>query len=1292
MRFVQLGFVLAVLAGLLLCSVGYVFAQSVPGNIKGQIKDAGDEGAIGARVVLKRSGETIAGTNTDDEGNYIIRNIDPGTYVLEVSYGSQKASKTVNISAGQTTKEDLSISAKEIEAVVIQEQLIRADYTVRETKYDLKQLQDFGSRDIGSAVSLGSGVYQADEGRAIQVRGGRSDQTQTFVDGMRVIGNATVPQLSIKSISLISGGTPPWYGDVTSGVVEIESADPSPKHYFGGELLTSQFLDPQRFNLAALTASGPILKGRLNPSDTTSELTTKLGYFLAVELNHQRDASPPGIDLYRLRPDKLEEIRNQPLVPLVTGGQLSFVSATNFLRRNDFETTNYRDNNDRLQVSVNGRLDYKLNQNTSIKFGGNYRLFRGDFWNIRNQPFAPENNQFQTTTNARAFVRFSQGFIPKDADNSVIKSIFYNLQVDYTYLGAETYNRDFRRSFFKYGHVGQFAINHDGSSELLPYRQVDAFQPIFPGTANHDPRYTSAAYWQTAGYADTSLTFNAANSSNPALARYNQVILDYLRSNPRAFNNPFFLASFGELRSGIFGFNDFIQLGGLMNGLSLTPNGFGPANPYSLFTMPGQVFSGYNKSRSDMFRMTGYATIELGGKKSKSDEGGETKKPKGTHTLRVGFEFDQRVQRFFSVGAPGLWTLARQLTNRHLQNPDTSVNGRVPIYVDGPSGERFFQDTVRLNRRYIAGDQTNFDRNLRRKLGLAENSIEFINTDFYGPDMYSLDMFSANELFRNGRPIVNYYGFDYKGNRVGDAARSDFFSDLDNRPMNAYRPTYIAGYVQDKFELENVFFTLGFRVDRLDLNQPVLRDPYVMRPFYTAREAASRGNFSLPSNIGGNWVPYVDRLIDNENAAPLGPENILGYRDNKTWYDRNGTPVDPELLRVNGEVIPYIRQDSLTIDAFKDYEPQINFMPRVSFSFSVTDQANFFAHYDVLTQRPTGAEIGQFVDYLFIEQNATSEIANPALRPQRTVDYEVGFQQALDRDQTASLVISAFYREMRDMIQFFRYQNAYPITYDSYENLDFGTVKGFTFEFRTNSARLLSIRANYTLQYAEGTGSGFNTARNAVQGIPGFSVIRNLLPFSFDQRHTITSNVTMRFDDRMNRKGPKIGNIYPLRNSSASLTFRGGSGTPYTRNALPNRADVQFGVNATTQTLGTPNGSRLPFNFNFDLRLDKSFEFVLGGTKALDGEGKPMKTGGRPLSLQTYIVILNVFNIQNTLGIYAFSGQATTSGFLQSQQGRQLISQQINPEAFVDQFVIREQNPDFFNLPRRIRLGMLFNF
>jgi hypothetical protein len=67
------------------------------------------------------------------------------------------------------------------------------------------------------------------------------------------------------------------------------------------------------------------------------------------------------------------------------------------------------------------------------------------------------------------------------------------------------------------------------------------------------------------------------------------------------------------------------------------------------------------------------------------------------------------------------------------------------------------------------------------------------------------------------------------------------------------------------------------------------------------------------------------------------------------------------------------RKTGTSMQYFQDYEPQIVVMPRVAFSFSITDQAQFFAHYDVLTQRPSSnlrndpSEYLQFLNVTLME-------------------------------------------------------------------------------------------------------------------------------------------------------------------------------------------------------------------------------------------------------------------------------------------------------------------------------------
>ena len=163
-----------------------------------------------------------------------------------------------------------------------------------------------------------------------------------------------------------------------------------------------------------------------------------------------------------------------------------------------------------------------------------------------------------------------------------------------------------------------------------------------------------------------------------------------------------------------------------------------------------------------------------------------------------------------------------------------------------------------------------------------------------------------------------------------------------------------------------MIFNIGLRVDRYDANQKVLGDKYLLHEAYTA--GTQNENFldglngvtdfwgdlapdGHPSTIGNDYVVYVD---DASN-----PSAIVGYRDNETWYNADGLQISDPLLvaeAAGGQIQPYLvdpeaaSAGEVKVDqVFEDYKPETIFMPRIAFSFPISDEAQFFAHYDVLT-------------------------------------------------------------------------------------------------------------------------------------------------------------------------------------------------------------------------------------------------------------------------------------------------------------------------------------------------------
>ncbi len=1232
--------------------VGISYGQGGFGKIKGEVIDSetGDPVAF-ATVRLLQNGVPKGGAYTDAAGKFMIAPVQPGVYDVEVKWGDKtKKMEGIRVSANQTVPLKIEFNATvEVEEVLITEPAVKVDETVTGQVLSKEDIQRIATRDVTVNASLAAGAVQGDEGQTPSFRGGRAYSTQYFIDGVRAIGHVQLPQKAIGQMEVITGGTPAEFGDVTGGIISITTGAPSIVHNFGAELVSSQFTDPYNYNLLSLNGAGPLLTKK----DSLGNVEiSRLGYFFAGELTQVLDSDPSIITLKKTKDDYQKLLEETPLVPSHDGS--FFINRASYTKADDLEDIKYKLNNDLFSYRFVGRLDIQLDKegNAVLKIGGQAFNTIQNRWNVRygfeRSLFDYDNQIYYNEHTYRGYVRFQQR-IPADT-GSIFENIFYTIQADYTRNGYWYGDEDFGSNLFEYGHIGKFTG-----------KRAEIFELITPSDPRHDPNLSSNPYWQTAGFADTAYYFDPSTSANPILANYNKVIYDYVARNLNPFPIFNFATLSNEYRPIVYNASQLRAMGGLLNGLN-TPFATSTLNIYSLFFAQGTPYYTYGKGQDDQYRLTGQIVAS-------------TEK----HNFKVGFEFDQRVERSYYISAYYLWQLMRQYANAHLQQLD--VNNPIPVYANG-----LFQDTVRLRPLYDGAGQSYFDKQLRKKLGLPENSLDYINTDALDPSFYSLDMFSAEELFNAGNPILGYQGYTYFGDLDNTTSYQKFFEDTQNRPQPARRPTYMAGYIEDKFELSDIFVTLGLRVDRYDMNMPVLKDKYSLVPVYNAREASNILGIALPDNIGDDWVPYVDNKTN--------PTRFVGFRDGDFWYDANGTPISSELIarEGGGRVQPFVKQDSVVYESFTDYVPRVRMMPRISFSFPISDQATFFAHYDVLTQRPRGAVDVQMVDYLYLAANPTLPINNPDLGPEKTIDYEVGFKQALDEAKMVALSISAYYREMRDMIQQIRVNNAYPVSYFTFDNVDFGTSKGLALELDMRRVGLVRGRLSYTLQFAQGTGSSFGSSRNALNFLQGFSVLRIPLPLSFDQRHTIAANFDIRFDERRN-KGPKISlggkDIYPLKNFGVNLTASLASGRPYSRLLLPNPQDVQFGVQASPSIAGKVYGSRLPWTSRFDLRFEK--DFVLKGKDKTDESGKVTKKG-REYRFQVYLLFLNVLNTKNIVRVYRYTGSPEDSGYLSTGIGQQALESQFDIESFKYLYKIKELNPNNYRLPRRVRVGLQFFF
>ena len=1238
---------LLLLSVLIISAVGVSKAQIGTGGVYGTILDDKGQPIPFANVAILQAGQVVTGSTTDFDGKYKIKSLKPSNdYSIKASvvgFTAQERTGVV-IKAGQNVEVKFEMSAgvklDEVEVVAYVVPLIEKDGGSN-TTITGADIEKMPSRGAAAAVTTVAGVQDNDGGIG-SVKGSRSGSTDTYIDGVKVRGGSSLPQAAIAQVTVQTGGIPAQFGDVTGGVISITTKGAARKTYGGIEVVSSggikyndnnDFLfDPQGYHLIAGNVSGPLIsiKDKSDPTGKTKKPI--MGYFLAGEVNYVQDPRPSAIGSYYVKDDVLADLRQNPIVQSPGGAS---ILRSELVRQSDLEWTAQRKNVRNRGVVASGNLDFYLPADVTLKIGGNIDFNDNRLYDYGGSLFNFDNNGESINKTWRVYGRFTQRFSPKAPEEgerrkkSAIGSAYYSIQADYSSFRQETRDDEHRDELFRYGYVGKFTTYKENTYAF----GIDDVTGL-PGFLQGPNR-------------DTLIAFEPSDI-NPSLSAYTA---QFYNQNPNPDGNYRNITQIEQDRGAL-------------------RNGDQPRSVYGLWDNTGTQYNSYSKLDQTQFRVMATGSFDI-----------------GAHSISLGFEYEQRSDAFVGYSPYSLWTLTRQYANSHLAQQDTDN----PIVHYDENGN--YTDTVSYNPLYTPDNdypnrgegQYYVDYNIREALGLDPTGTDWIDIDSYDPDFYNIDMFSADELLNNGNNLVLYYGFDHTGQKLKSKPTfDDFFTERDafgnfTRKVGAFQPVYLAGYIQDEFTFKDLIFRIGVRVDRYDANQKVLKDPYLLFEAYTAGEVTNLGGdaVSHPSSISNSAVVYVNDI--------QSPTAIVGYRDGDIWYDAQGTEItDPTVLRTGTGIAPYLidpDQEVISSGAFKDYAPQVNVMPRISFSFPISDNALFYANYDVLTQRPTTGNRLDLIDYLYLE-NRTNRVNNPNLRPETTIEYAIGFKQTIGK--RSAIELNGFYREMRDQIATIRVTEAYPRTYTTFGNLDFGTVKGLTISYDLRRTKNISLRLAYTLQFADGTGSSVETGVNLVNS--GFPNLRVIQPLDFDQRHNIVVSADYRFGSGNNYNGPKTvtkggKTINWLQNFGVNAIIRAGSGNPYSRQS--NTTPTALG-GVTSFLEGSINGSTRPWQFRVDMRIDK--DVLIKWTKG--SEGKKAKTS----MLNIYVDIQNLLNTQNILGVYRKTGNADDDGYLAAAEFQAGIQSQTDEQSFRDLYAVAVNNPFNYSRPRRIRLGLMLNF
>lgn len=234
-------------------TINFNLFAGITGKIAGKVTDAETgEALIGINVLIEG---TSLGAATNIDGNYVINNVEPGTYTLIFSgVGYQKKVVTnVKVSSDFTTRIDIQLSTEAIglETIVIEatRPLVRKDLTSSHTVIDNTQIAALPVESVDQLLALQAGITKG-AGGELHIRGGRSTEIAYNVNGVSSVNpydygrTVQISTNAIQELSVVSGTFNAEYGNALSGIVNAITKEGGTKYigslsYYTGDYLSS---------------------------------------------------------------------------------------------------------------------------------------------------------------------------------------------------------------------------------------------------------------------------------------------------------------------------------------------------------------------------------------------------------------------------------------------------------------------------------------------------------------------------------------------------------------------------------------------------------------------------------------------------------------------------------------------------------------------------------------------------------------------------------------------------------------------------------------------------------------------------------------------------------------------------------------------------------------------------------------------------------------------------------------------------------------------------------------------